>query len=95
MYLSNNKKNSKIKITSKQQKSVLASRDVILVVDREKEFPEGKTTPAVLHQEEDGKGEADQEADEAEEGDDLGGSGGPDGGRDQGIGLAHLRLTLP
>ena len=71
------------------------SCNVILVVHREKELPDGKLAPAVLDQEEDGQGEAEQEANEAEEGGDEGDLGRPDGGRggDQGITLAQLRLA--
>ena len=71
------------------------SCNVILVVHREKELPDGKPAPAVLDQEEDGQGEAEEEADEAEEGGDEGDVRRPDGGRggDQGVALPQLRLA--
>ena len=67
---------------------------MVLVVHREKQLPDGKTAPAVLHQEEVGKDEAEEEADEAAEGGDEGDLGGPGGdGGDQGVALAQLRLA--
>ena len=69
------------------------SCNVILVVHREKELPDGKPAPAVLDQEEDGQGEAEEEADEAEEGGDEGDLGGLVGPGDQRITLAQLGLA--